>query len=197
MARVDVITIDGKKGRKITGFFAALPHATVEATANQLRVLAQESRELIVDKTYAGRARPPGRRRSPRPPNKAQRQDIPGSERKRYPHVALADRTVEKKARREQDGRPLIARGIYIPGIEVFKGERNGMPYYIVRPKPSMHPDAKVSHRVLAAILEYGTSTVPPRPHWAPVLRIVLQELKRRGPDVRAEALRLAVKART
>lgn len=196
MARVSVVDIDGKTGREVAGFFAVLPEYLLVATAVQLRVLAQEGRELILDKLYAGRARRPGQRRVDRPPRTAQRADIPVSARRPYRHRALADGTVQRKARSEEDGRPLIATGAYTYGIEVFRGTRKGMVYYIVRPKPSVHVDARMSHRMLAAIQEYGTSTIPPRPHWGPVLRIIQQELRRLGPDVLAEALRRAIRER-
>ena len=195
MARVSNLTVDGKPVRRVEGFIPNIPQATVEATAVQLRILAQESRELVIDKLYAGTARPPGRARIDRPPRTAQRSDIPGNPRRPFRHPALADATVERKAREDKDGRRLIAEGDYTYGIEVFKGERDGMVYYIVRPKPAPHRSG-VSHRVLAAIHEFGTSTIPPRPHWGPVFRIVSQELARRGPDVLAEALRRAIRER-
>ena len=205
MARVTVLEVNGRPvetdaqgrpRRKVEGFFANLPNATLEATVDQLRVLSQESRELILDKLYAGRARPPGRRRVARPEREAQREDIPGASRRPFRHQALADSTVERKDRDEKDGRPLIASGDYTYGIEVFKGQQKGVTYYMVRPKPGIHREARVSHRVLAAILERGTSSVPPRPHWGPTFRVIEQELRRLGPEVLAEALRRAVRER-
>jgi len=193
---VEVVTRTGPDGReRITSFHADLYKQLEGATATQLRVLAEESRELILDKLYNGTSRPPGRRRVPRP-ERMRRPEIPTSERRPYRHKALAESTVQDKARAELDGRRLIATGEYTYGIEVFRGKRAGSVYYIVRPKPGQHSRAGVTHRVLAAFHEFGTSQIPARPHWRPVLRVVRDELRNRRDEVRAVALRTAIRGR-
>jgi len=191
---VEVVKRTGPDGKeRITSFHITLFKKLEEATLTQLRVLAEESREMILDKLFAGSARFPGKRVVSRPPQ-LRRSDIPTSERRPYRHPPLADSTVTKKANAQQDGRRLIATGAYVEGIEVFRGSKNGVPYYTVRPKPGKHPDAGVTHRVLAAFHEFGTSKMPARPHWGPVLRVLRRVMEQRGPEVRAEAMRLALR---
>ena len=191
---IEVVRRTGPDGRPIIeSFHARLYEQLAEAGLVQIRVLAEESREMILDKLYEGNVRPPGQASVPRPP-RMRRSDIPTSERKPFKLRALADTTVKKKAAAGRDGRRLIESGEYTYGIEVFRGTKNGVPYYIVRPKPGKHSEAGVTHRVLAAFHELGTRTTPKRPHWGPVLRVMKRTLMERGPDVKAAALRAAVR---
>lgn len=191
---IRVVFREGPNGRElIDSFHVELFKQLLDATLVQLRIVAEESRELVIDKLYAGRARPPGQRRVDRP-KRLRRSDIPTVDRRRFRHTALADSTVQDKAKREQDGRPLIAGGEYTYGIEVRKGQRQGVATYTVRPKPGKHPDSNLTHRILAAMLEFGTRNMPKRPHWAPVNRIVRRILREQGPEVRAFALRSAIR---
>jgi len=191
---VEVVKRTGPDGReRITSFHITLFKKLEEATLTQIRILAEESREMIVDKLFAGSARFPGTRVVSRPPQ-LRRPDIPTSDRRPYRHAPLADRTVADKVDAEQDGRRLIATGAYVYGIQVFRGMKKGKPYYTVRPKPGKHPNAGVTHRVLAAFHEFGTSKMPARPHWGPVLRVLRRVMEQRGPEVRAEAMRLALR---
>jgi len=193
MAGITVVTHTVNGREVISGFHARVVSETMRAGLVQIRVLAEEGRELIIDKLMAVTPARPGAVVVERPPL-LRRREIQTVDRRPFRHAPLAERTVENKVQREQDGRKLIATGAYIEGIEVFKGTRAGKTYYTVRPKPGMHPDAGVTHRVLAAFHEFGTSRMPPRPHWAPVIRIVRRELRRMGPEVQAVALRTAIR---
>lgn len=191
---IRVITRTDPNGREIIDSFHIMAfQGLLGLLLEQIRVLSEESREIVVDKLYAGITRPPGVKRVDKPP-RLRRTDIPTVERRPFRHRALADSTLRKKEAAEQDGRRLIASGEYTYGIEVFKGMRGGKPYYIVRPKPGMHPDAGVPHRVLAAFHEFGTSRTPKRPHWGPTLRILKRILARSEPKVRAVAFRTAIR---
>ena len=184
-------TVNGRE--VIAGFHVRVVEETMRATLTQMRVLAEESRELIIDKLMAAKPQRPGKIAVDRP-ERLRRRNMPTVDRRPFRHRALAASTVRGKASAEEDGRKLIATGAYIEGIEVFKGMKNGKAYYTVRPKPGMHPDAGVTHRVLAAFHEFGTSTMPARPHWRPVLRIVKRELRRMGREARAVGLREAIR---
>ncbi len=192
---VRVVEREGPDGKPIiASFHFTLIDETVKASVVQMRVLAEESRELILDKAFAGPVAPGAEARVTRPP-RLRRPDIPTVQRRAYMGMRkLAPSTVQKKIAAEQDGRKLIAEGDYMYGIEVFKGERAGEVYYTIRPKPGPHPSAGVAHRVLAAWLEYGTKKMPKRPHWSPVRKIVLAVLREQGADVRAVALRTAIR---
>lgn len=195
-AGIEVVKRTGPDGKeRYTSFHVKLVEKLGEVTLTQLRVVAEESREMILDKLFAGSARFPGSRVVSRPPpGSARRLDIPTSDRRPYRHAPLADSTVARKAALDQDGRRLIATGEYAYGIEVFRGTKNGKRYYTVRPKPGKHIDSGVTHRVLAAFHEFGTSKMPARPHWGPVLRVVKRIMDTSRPDIRAEALRLALR---
>lgn len=191
---IEVVTRTGPDGREIIdSFIIRLVEATREATLTQLRVLAEESRELILDRLYGQTPQRPGQVRVDRP-RPLRRSEIPFADRRPASLRRLAERTVEDKVRKREDGRKLIATGEYTYGIEVFKGKRQGETYYTVRPKPGLHPTRRIPHRILAALHEFGTSRMPKRPHWGPVLRVVERVLRERGPDVRAVALRTAIR---
>jgi hypothetical protein len=190
----ELVTRTGPNGKPIIeSFHLRLYKKLAEATAVQLRVIAEESREMVLDKLYAARPQPPGAAVLPRPPQE-RRPDIPSAERRPFRHAPLAPRTVDRKADAGQDGRKLIATGEYTYGIEVFKGTAGGETYYTVRPKPGMHPEAGVTHRVLAAFHEFGTSKMSKRPHWGPVLAAVKAIVATRRKKIRAEALRKALR---
>jgi len=191
---VRMVTRTGPGGKeRIESFHIVLYEELLDATLVQLRVVAEETRELVIDKLYGGAVAPPGSKVVARP-RRLRRSRIPSSERRPYKHKKLAKRTVLKKVAAEEDGRRLIATGEYTYGIEVFKGQKQGQPYYTVRPKPGNHSGRKIPHRVLAAMHEFGTSTMPKRPHWAPALRIAKRVLKNQSADVRAVALRKALR---
>ena len=73
MARVKVTsTVTSPGGRtlkvKRVANLLKLVESSIEATTVQNRVLAEESRELIVDRVFAGTPTPPGIRIAQRPP---------------------------------------------------------------------------------------------------------------------------------
>lgn len=187
-----VVRTDPKGNRIIESFHIRLYRELNEVGAVELRVTAEESRELVLDKLYAARPQAPGQAVVARPET-ARRPDIPTAARRPFKHTPLAESTVERKVAREQDGRKLIEKGDYTYGIEVFKGVEAGETYYTVRPKPGKHPSG-LTHRVLAAMLEDGTSKMPKRPHWGPTLRQVKEIVKGRRKKLRAEALRRALR---
>ena len=193
---IEVVTRTVGGREIIESFNVRLYKQLANATMMQLRVIAEESRELILDKVYAGPVARghPGTPEVERPPV-LRRKRIGRVDRRPFRHRALAASTVRKKAAAEQDGRKLIAEGDYTYGIEVIRGKRRGKTaYYTVRPKPGLHPRAGVTHRILAAWLEFGTKNMPPRKHWAPVLRIVKRMLRQTVPGVRAVALRTTIR---
>ena len=191
---VQLVTRTGPDGRERAESFHIVAFEQLRgATVTAIRILAEESRELILDRLYAQRPQAPGQARIERP-KPLRRSDIPFVERRAANLRRLADRTVEDKAAAEQDGRKLIKSGEYTYGIEVFKSKRSGQIYYTVRPKPGPHPERGITHRVLAAMHEFGTSKMPKRPHWGPALRTLKRVMRARGLDARAVALRQAIR---
>lgn len=190
----ELVTRTDPNGKEIIeSFHLRLYRKLEEATATQQRVLAEESREMVLGRLYAARPQPPGVAAIPRPPQ-LRRPDIPTAERRPFRHAPLAPETVKRKAEEGDDGRKLIEKGEYTYGIEVRKGTENGETYYIVRPKPGVHPGSNVTHRVLAAFGEYGTRNQPKRPHWGPTLAKVKELIESRRKTIKAEALRKAVR---
>jgi len=191
---VQVVTRTGPDGReRVESFHIKMFEQLHAAGLVQIRILAEESRELLLDKLYNQRPQAPGSVVEARP-RPLRRADIPIALRRPANLSRLADRTVKDKAAAGQDGRKLVKTGAYTYGIEVFKGTKGGEVYYTVRPKPGPHPERGIPHRVLAAMHEFGTSTMPKRPHWGPVLRTVKRVLQERGTEVRAVALRTAIR---
>lgn len=178
---------------------ASLVKATaIEASRDQLRILAQETRELILDRIYAARPQPPAVEVVDRP-RVLQRQDLPFAARRPYKHTPLAQSTVESKAREGNDGRPLIETGALTEAIEVFEGEQSGVKYYLVRVRPGQHRGSvTVDYNKLMRIHEFGSRAagVPARPVWRPALA----EIKKVWDSlaykrfVKAEAFRLLLR---
>ena len=224
MARVTVVgrvSVGGtvlpiKRVEDFAPVLGAAHRHTFEATAVQLRVLAEEARELVVQKLYAGAVGvavipPRGPGGSPRrvagsrtvdQPKVLRRPDIEGEERRPYRHLPLSPRTVAKKVARGHDGRKLIEGGDYTKGIEVVRTKQSASGVaYRVRPAPRRHRPADpnstaISSRMLARVHEFGSAThkVPARPHWGPAIRIIRRKFEDLPDDVRAEALRAALR---
>lgn len=173
-----------------------LPRAAVEATATQLRVLAEESRELLLDRIFAARPRAPGRAVVDRPP-RARLPKVPTAPRRAFPFAPLSKRHRQYKARHGQDGRILVATGDYVEGIEVFRGEQvGGGVYYMVRPAARTHEPSGLRLTTIARILELGSARhkIPARPHWSPTVRDVIRRFEQEAPTVRAKALRTSLR---
>lgn len=187
--------------KAVHGFIPILMDAMLEATAVQLRVIAEESRELLIDRIFAGAPQPTTGAHAPNLSAERPARIRPARIRTRRgpfqpPLAELAEDYANRKAREGADGRILLALGDYVKGIEVFRGEqKEGGVYYMVRPAAREHEPTGVLLSKLARWLEGGTSRMPPRPHWAPVLRQVKQHLNDRKVrrDVLSVALRLAL----
>lgn len=185
--------------------FNAFRDGAFEATAVQLRVMAEEARELIVQRLYASHAQAPGEALLPTPPVK----HIPGLEpvnRSPARYRSLTREHVRRKrnAQPPQDGRFLIATGDYLDGIEVKKLKRpDGGPYYVVRLKARKHFIAPgstttkpITLMLLARILEFGSRrwNIPPRPHWRPALRDIKARFQRLRRTIKAMSLRASLR---
>lgn len=184
------------KVKQIPTLCPLLPRAAVAGTAVQFRVLAEEARELLLDRIFASRLDPPGRKVVPRPPL-ARRPDIPGVPRRPFPHRPLSAKHRQRKFRRGEDGRILLATGDYVSGIEVFRGEQKiGGVYYMVRPAPRIHKPSGLPLKQIARILELGSARhrIPARPHWGPTTRDVIRMFERQTELVRAKVLRTALR---
>lgn len=114
---------------------------------------------------------------------------------------------LEKKVRAGKDPRILISNAEYLRGIVVRKRKDavNGV-YYIVTVANRKHPEADITLRKLAAILEYGTReynvplfgdenklvkiSIPPRPHWKPAIREIIFTRKKLAENIEARALK-------
>ena len=207
MAKVNVVRTVRIGGRsmavkRVPNFATVLHKAHLDATVTQLRVIAEETREMIIDKLMAAEPQAPGTIIVPRPRRK-RRAGGELADRTPYDHEPLKDWYAKKKARLELDGRKLIASGDYIRGIEVFKGKQASGVYYMVRPEDRLHVPVPglsgtkpIMLKRLARVLEFGSAKhkVPPRPHWRPVLRAIMGRFRFLRRTIRAEALRLALK---
>lgn len=173
---------------------AGLKPAILEATATQLRVVAEETRELIVDKLFAGKAQPPGFAVAKRPPplRPSKYQSL---ERAAYRFKKLQERYARRKAKLRLDGRILIATADYVGHIDVVRGERSGAGvYYTVRPSPGVHKPSKLTYTTIARIHEYGTATIPARPHWRPVVTAVHRRAAEIARKLKSDTLRTLVR---
>ena len=195
------IQVGGKRipVKKFRGFAQLVARATLEASAEQSRVLAEETRTLLIDKLLAATPDAPGVAKAVgKPPQQgAVRTDIPTTERKPFKHEPLAERTIRNKMQRELDARKLIATGAYIEGIEVRK---------FVLPKVGVAWGVGMADRVhepsglplvaLAKILERGSATakMPARPHWRVVWRNIQRRIREKGLEAQAEGLRRALR---
>ena len=218
MARVRrterTVTIDGRK-RKIrkANIAVLVKDAFVEATTEQLRVTAEEAREWSLDRLYAAKPQTPWvtKRTGPVPPARAvvarprplraapprDAFDVGPMIAGRVPlrHAHLRRYYVRRKARREEDGRKIIATGMLTHGLEVFRGEQAGIVYYAVRPIVDEHRSG-ISFRRLWEMMERGTKHVPKRPTWGPVAFQLADALSgsRYRQRLRASALRASLR---
>lgn len=186
--------------KRVPNLAPVIVRSTVEATATHLRVLAEETREMIIDKLMAAPAQPPGVAVLQRPA-RLRRPAGPMADRQPFNHTPLRPWYAAAKARFGLDGRFLLATGDYIRGIEVFKGKQASGIYYMVRPASREHVPSEVSSTTpimlakLARVLEFGSAKhrVPPRPHWRPVLRAVLGRARFIRRNIYAAGLRAAL----
>jgi hypothetical protein len=171
--------------------------STVEATAIQLKVLAEETRELIIDRLFAAKPQEPAKARVRRP--KRVRPTMATAPRGPFKkHRALTQKWIERKAEDSLDGRKLLATGDYVRGIEVKKGAQAAAGvYYYVRPADRKHAPSGIPLSRLARVHEFGSRKhkIPPRKHWAPAIRDVKNTLVGHVKNIRAAALRTLLRS--
>lgn len=165
----------------------------VSATHPQMRVMAEETRDLLIDKIMAGNTH--GYRvkvaRTSLPKSR-----LPGvrSERKPFPFdrtAPLTEKYLKRKVREGKDPRILIATGRYLEHIILERQEtKNGVFWrvYIQKGKTK----TEITFNMLARILEFGSASrnIKSRPHWRPTARIIGDRMKRVPDNIRAQALR-------
>lgn len=124
-------------------------HSTIPAAHNSVHALALGMREDLVNRI----------------------------EHQRFHHAPLAPSTVEAKKKAGLDPRILIATHEYIDAIEVEPlPDGSG---YRIGVGNKVHSGSGVSMRDLARWLEFGTSKMPARPHWRPIVRIWITEARK------------------
>lgn len=171
----------------INRFFSVLQDSALEVARKELKGVAQEARDELVER-IAG-------------------QKVPGMGGRRFglPRKfsnPLHPFTLKEKEAKGHDPRTLIATGFYVNSIKVVERKvGKGWTYYVGFEPNAMHPGGLPLH-VLARILEYGARirvtpkmraylhwrglhlkadtkfvTIPPRPHWMPVFLRVRREV--------------------
>lgn len=174
-------------------FIPRFVEKTVEVTYPQMRVLAEETRDLLIDKIMAGNTRgySPVVSRASLPKSR-----LPGvrTERKPFPFdrtAPLSPDYLERKVREGKDPRILIATGRYLEHIVVERQEtRDGVKWRVFIQKGKTKTE--ITFNMLARILEFGSASrnIKPRAHWRPTARIMGDKMKRVPKDIRAQALR-------
>lgn len=204
MARVVAtryLQVGGKRipVKQVRGFMQLVMRGTLEASAEQSRVLAEETRELIIDKLLAATPDAPGTNRTVTKPLRqgAARADIPTAERKPYKQEPLANRTIRNKMQRGEDARKLLATGDYIEGIEVRRFDIPGIGVmWGVGMADRNHEPSGLPLIAIAEIMEKGSAAarVPARPHWRVAWRNLKRRIRTKGLEARAEGLRRALR---
>ena len=189
----------------------------IKATTIQLRVTAEEARELILDRLYAATPQkvvtsphtgpvPDAQAIVARPqPIRGKKEDafdVGPLVKSRGPlwHKYLRQAWVRWKARRYQDGRKLIATGMLTNGLEVYKGKQGNVTYYMVRPITDSHNTGRgdISFLLLWKVHEFGSkiARVPPRPTWGPVSEQLAEAINdsRYRQRLKAAALRASLR---
>jgi hypothetical protein len=182
--------------KKVPQLGPLVARSMVQATAPQLRVLAEESRELIRDRLFAAVPQAPGRVVVARPPI-SRAPNIPPVTRNAARLQRLSRRAVRTKVRRGEDGRILIATGdAFANGIEVFQGKQASGVYYMVRPEQRTHLPSGMQLSALFKLHEKGSARrkIPARPVWGPALRQIIAMFRAQRERIRAEALRLVLR---
>ena len=195
--------------KRIQPFARLIKDSIVEATAPALRILAEESREYILDRLFAGKPQLPSRiptGLNPTPvdrPKILRAANIPTAARQAFKHKPLKDYVVQRKADRGYDLRKLIETGALAESIEVFKGERSkGGTYYMLRLKKGFHGGAdprsgRITNLMLARVHEFGSAKhrIPPRPIWKPASRAIIARFRQLAPTISADILRAILRS--
>ncbi len=195
------VKVGGKtfKLRTVKPFMTHLVKAEITATIPQLRNLAYESRDLLYEKLLAGTTEgyPPVLRRTNFPKSKAKG---PKGRRTPFPFdrtQPLDEEYLERKVSEGHDPRKIMATGTYLNAIQVVEGRKKTGPYWYVRLQRGTHRPSGLPYKVLWRLLEYGSAArnVKPRPHWGPTFQLVRKKFARLRPDIRAQALRDAIRS--
>jgi len=180
-------------------FIGTLAESQMTATIPQMRNVAWETRDLLIDKALAGSAqgRPTVLTRGDFPRSKAKGRRAP---RQPYPfdrdrRLRLQEDYVDWKVREGYDPRPLLARGDYFRAIVVFESRTKKGVTFEVRLKRGRSKRTGIPFSVLWRWLEFGNSRTKPRPHWRPAARIVAQIVKRIPENARVQAVRDALRS--
>jgi len=196
---IHTVKVGGKSYRLRTNkaFFPSVYPETIKATGPQMRNLAFGSYTLLVEKVLAGSAQglPTRLRLQQMPFYDSRTRGLDSRSPFRFP--PLREDYVERKAAAGLDPRPLIATGFYLENIQVTEEDSDEGTLYSVYVPDIEHPDAKVPLPVLVGWLEYGTAGphgMPPRPHWRPTVLAVRRRWQRLPKDIRADALRKALR---
>lgn len=163
--------------------------AAVDATSDQLRILATVTKEEIQQRLLAGS---PGKgvKRVALPAPKELRRGV-----KPYKHKALSPAYAARKKARNLDGRKLIATGDYVKHIQVVERKKNGVRTYHVFVPKRRHRPSGLALRELARIHEFGTETIPARPHWRPTLRAMRARFRKVRENAKVDAVRRTLNA--
>ena len=89
---------------------------------------------------------------------------------------ALDAAYLAEKRRKRLDMRKLIATGAYVRNIRARQVDKQT---WVVDVPPTRHRPSKITFRRLARVHEYGTNTIPARPHWWPTT----QEFQMEAPE--------------
>lgn len=185
----------GGRGIKVVKFGQIMPgvvDAVVKASAVHLRVVAQASADLLVNKIFAQPER--GNLVAHKPEPQSLGKGITGGTTP-FPFKRLSKAYARYKFRNGLDGRILLATGDYINAIEVFRSDtKEATVTYRVRLKPGVH-NSGMSFTKLGLIHEFGSARakIPARPHWRPVGAEVLKRFSKLPQSVRADGIRKAL----
>ena len=184
------------KGTPVRSFKEFLPssvEAVIRGKAVQLRVLAEGSADLLVERVFAGDNS--GLSVAKKPSKKSKGEGV-GESKAPLDLEPLSKRYADDKRNQGLDGRILLARGDYINNIEVVRNEtQDGGITYRVRLVPGRHPSG-FTFRVLGRILEFGSlkTSLPPRPHWRPVGEQAFRAFNRLRTQASADEIRDALR---
>jgi hypothetical protein len=163
-----------------------------------IRILAESSRQYMVDRIYAGKAG--ASRKVATKPIFPHTQ--PNSAAKPFMLQPLTKKYRRWKKLKKLDGRLLIALGDYTRALEVKKVKRSGtdVAYLMTISPQKRHKERRpgkkklqsLTMRQLAAVLEFGSSSrmIPGRPHWKPTAKEMTRRFKKAPDKMLASALR-------
>lgn len=177
---------------KFGQIMTAVVDEVVKASAIHLRVIAQASADILVNKIFAQPER--GNSVAQRPAPLSSGAGVKGGTQP-FPFKRLNKAYARFKFRRGLDGRILLASGDYINAIEVFRSDtKEANVTYRVRLKPGTHRSGMTFNK-LGLIHEFGSARrkIPARPHWRPVGADVLKRFSKLPQSVTAEGIRKAL----